>query len=52
MELDSNGEAVHVSDFVAGLVLATDLLFGPDGAMYIADAEQIYRVAPLAATGF
>ncbi len=46
VELGANGEAVRVSDFVTGLVLATDVLFGPDGAMYIADAEQIYRVAP------
>jgi glucose/arabinose dehydrogenase len=48
VELDANGEAVRVSDFVTGLVLATDVLFGPDGAMYIADAEQIFRVAPVA----
>lgn len=46
VELDSNGEAIAVSDFVTGLVLATDVVFGPDGAMYIADAEQILRVAP------
>lgn len=46
VELDAQGNAVAVNDFVTGLVLNTDVLFGPDGAMYIADAEGIFRVAP------
>lgn len=49
VELDANGEATEVKDFVTGLALATDVLFGPDGAMYIADAEMVYRVAPVGA---
>ncbi|MGH7819198.1 MAG: PQQ-dependent sugar dehydrogenase [Candidatus Binatia bacterium] len=44
--LDDGGNATEVRDFVTGLVLATDVLFGPDGAMYVADAEGILRVAP------
>jgi glucose/arabinose dehydrogenase len=47
--LDANGNAVAVNDFLTGLALATDVLFGPDGAMYVADAAQLYRVAPLPA---
>ncbi|MGH7822076.1 MAG: plastocyanin/azurin family copper-binding protein [Candidatus Binatia bacterium] len=39
-----------MSDFVTGLVLATDVLFGPDGAMYVADAAVVYRVAPIVPT--
>jgi glucose/arabinose dehydrogenase len=45
--LDGNGEATEVQDFVSGLALPTDVLFGPDGSMFIADADAIYRVAPL-----
>ncbi|MDX1611622.1 MAG: hypothetical protein R3185_04580, partial [Candidatus Thermoplasmatota archaeon] len=45
--LDQDGEATAVQDFVTGLALPTDVLFGPDGAMYIADAEGIFRVAPV-----
>ena len=45
VELDEEGHAVRVQDFVTGLALATDVLFGPDGAMYIADAEMVYRVS-------
>jgi hypothetical protein len=41
VELDASGHAVAVSDFVTGLALPTDALFGPDGAMYVADAEAI-----------
>lgn len=44
--LDAAGRAIEVQDFVTGLALATDVLFGPDGAMYIADAEMVYRVTP------
>lgn len=44
--LDADGEATGVQDFVTGLALATDVLFGPDGALYVADAEMVYRVAP------
>lgn len=43
--LDDAGEATEVKDFVTGLTLPTDVQFGPDGAMYIADAEKIVRVA-------
>ncbi len=45
--LGPDGHATEVKDFVTGLALATDVLFGPDGAMYIADAEGILRVAPV-----
>ncbi|MGQ0534861.1 MAG: plastocyanin/azurin family copper-binding protein [Methanobacteriota archaeon] len=45
--LDAAGNATGVSDFVTGLSLPTDVHFGPDGAMYIADAEGILRVAPV-----
>ncbi len=45
--LDANGEATDVEDFVKGLALPTDVKFGPDGAMYIADAGALYRVAPI-----
>jgi glucose/arabinose dehydrogenase len=44
--LDESGRAIEVSDFLTGLVLATDVLFGPDGALYIADAWGVLRVAP------
>jgi plastocyanin len=46
VSLDSNGNATEVHDFLTGLVLSTDVLFGPDGAMYVADAEGVLRVAP------
>lgn len=45
--LDANGDAVAVRDFITGLHLPTDVLFGPDGAMYVADADAIYRVVEL-----
>lgn len=45
--LDGDGAATEVQDFVTGLALPTDVLFGPDGSMFIADAEAIHRVAPL-----
>ena len=45
--LDANGEALEVRDFVIGLHLPTDVVFGPDGAMYIADVDTIYRVVEL-----
>jgi glucose/arabinose dehydrogenase/plastocyanin len=45
--LDDTGEATQVRDFVTGLALPTDVQFGPDGAMYVADAGAIYRVAPV-----
>lgn len=45
--LNETGEATEVRDFVKGLTLPTDVQFGPDGAMYVADAEGIHRVAPL-----
>ncbi len=43
--LDDGGEATAVDDFLTGLALPTDVQFGPDGAMYVADAGQILRVA-------
>ncbi len=45
--LGPDGHATEVKDFVTGLALPTDVLFGPDGAMYIADAEGVFRVAPV-----
>lgn len=47
VELDDAGEAVAVHDFLVGLPLPLDVLFGPDGAMYYAGAEGILRVAPV-----
>lgn len=41
----ATGEATGVTDFVTGLALPTDVRFGPDGAMYVADAGAILRVA-------
>jgi glucose/arabinose dehydrogenase len=41
----ATGKPTGVTDFVDGLVLCTDVRFGPDGAMYVADAGAIYRVA-------
>lgn len=46
--LDEAGEAVSLVDFVTGLALPTDVLFGPDGALYVADAGGIVRVARVA----
>lgn len=46
--LDEEGNPTQVRDFVKGLALPTDVRFGPQGAMYIADAEGILRVAPIA----
>lgn len=45
--LDANGEATEVQDFLTGTALVTDVHFGPDGALYVADAEGVLRVAPL-----
>lgn len=45
--LAPDGEAVEVRDFVTGLAEPTDALFGPDGALYVADVLTVYRVAPL-----
>lgn len=47
VELDDAGEAVAVHEFLVGLPLPLDVLFGPDGAMYYAGAEGILRVAPV-----
>jgi glucose/arabinose dehydrogenase len=41
-----DGDVVGVSDFLTGLSLPTDVTFGPQGAMYVADLEGIYRVQP------
>jgi glucose/arabinose dehydrogenase len=46
--LDANGDAVAVEDFLTGLALPTDARFGPDGALYVADAGAILRVSPVA----
>lgn len=48
--LGETGNAAEVQDFLTGLALATDVLFGPDGAMYVADAWGVLRVAPAAPT--
>ncbi|MBW3583985.1 MAG: hypothetical protein KY455_12905 [Euryarchaeota archaeon] len=45
--LDEEGNATEVQDFVTGLALPTDVLFGPDGSMFIADAGGVLRVAPI-----
>jgi len=47
--LDAHGDATEVDDFLTGLALPTDALFGPDGALYVADAAGVYRVAPVQA---
>lgn len=44
--LDAQGHATEVRDFLFPLALPTDVLFGPDGAMYVADAGMVYRVIP------
>lgn len=45
--LDRDGHAVEVQDFLTGTALVTDVRFGPDGALYVADAEGILRIAPI-----
>lgn len=45
--LGADGHATEVQDFLVGLALPTDVLFGPDGAMYVADIEAVYRVIPV-----
>ena len=47
--LDAHGEATAVQDFLDGMPLATDVLFGPDGAMYVAHAGGVVRVVSLTA---
>lgn len=47
IELAADGSAVAVHEFLDGLPLPLDVLFGPDGAMYVADASGIFRVAPV-----
>lgn len=49
--LDDDGEATRVQDFVTGLAAPTDVQFGPDGAMYVADATGIHRIAPVGDLG-
>lgn len=46
VELDAFGQPRAVRDFVTGLPAPTDVLFGPEGAMYVASVEGIHRVAP------
>lgn len=43
----AGGEAQGVRDFVTGLGLPTDVTFGPEGAMYIADVDALLRVHPV-----
>jgi glucose/arabinose dehydrogenase len=51
IQLDpATGEATSTSDFLTGLALPTDVRFGPDGAMYVADAEGILRVVEAASS--
>lgn len=42
-----DGAVTGVRDFLTGLSLPTDVQFGPQGAMYVADLEGIYRVQPV-----
>lgn len=49
VDLDESGSPTGVRDFVTGLALPTDAAFGPDGALYIASAEGVHRVAPAGA---
>lgn len=51
VRLDETGSARDVDPFLEGLALPTDVQFGPDGAMYVADAGTILRVAPTPAAG-
>ncbi|MCA1813468.1 MAG: PQQ-dependent sugar dehydrogenase [Halobacteriales archaeon] len=44
--LDADGTPTSVTDFMLN-VLPTDVLFGPDGAMYVADGAVVWRVAAL-----
>lgn len=46
---EDEGLPTSVGDFVTGLTLPTDAHFGPDGALYVADADKILRIAPLPA---
>lgn len=46
--LDANGDALEVRDFISGLHTPMDVQFGPDGAMYVADVDALYRVVQLA----
>lgn len=45
--LDEDGHALGVQDFISGLHLPVDVHFGPDGAMYVADVDAVYRVVKL-----
>lgn len=40
------GAVTGVRDFLAGLGLPTDVAFGPQGAMYVADIDAIHRIQP------
>lgn len=45
VQLDSAGRATRVQDLATGFAVLTDVRFGPDGALYVADAEMVYRIA-------
>lgn len=49
VDLDADGNGIGVQDFLTGLPLAIDVQFGPDGAMYVAHADGVLRVAPVPA---
>jgi glucose/arabinose dehydrogenase len=46
LPLDAQGNPTSVQEFLDGLAEPTDVLFGPDGAMYVLDVPGVYRVAP------
>lgn len=51
LPLNDTGVPTGVRDLVNGLQAPTDVQFGPDGAMYIADADVVYRVFPTVDAG-
>lgn len=51
VNIDSNGNPNGISDFLKYLQAPTDVVFGPQGAMYVADLSGIYRVQPIDAIG-
>lgn len=47
VNLDENGDPTDISTFLKYLQAPTDVAFGPQGAMYVADVSGIYRVQPI-----